>query len=276
MTSLIVSRPWARQPPSEIVLNAHHPLAPYVVGLWSGSAPTRIAGTSLTSSGISSGVNGGGRAVNFGSYSGGGIVNLPDNNEFRLVGVNGSLVVGASIGTLTSSTYPTLFAIRDGSTTIFNCVLGNDAGNWTGGRFGFGLAGVDAISTASSARQNETAVYGAEWGSNGRTLYINGRYNNTNSNTSTISSTTIQPSIGNRITGGRAFYGAIHFVFMFNINIGAQWQLSLFDNPWQLCAPRQIIVPYAAPSGYTHPTLSAATLVPAGGNTYQPRVSYTF
>jgi hypothetical protein len=29
-------------------------------------------------------------------------------------------------------------------------------------------------------------------------------------------------------------------------------------------------------SGYTHPTLSAATLVPAGGNTYQPRVSYTF
>jgi hypothetical protein len=29
-------------------------------------------------------------------------------------------------------------------------------------------------------------------------------------------------------------------------------------------------------AGYTHPTLSAATLVPAGGNTYQPRVSYSF
>lgn len=28
--------------------------------------------------------------------------------------------------------------------------------------------------------------------------------------------------------------------------------------------------------GYTHPTLSAATLVPAGGNTYEPRVTYTF
>lgn len=32
----------------------------------------------------------------------------------------------------------------------------------------------------------------------------------------------------------------------------------------------------AGGGGYTHPTLSAATLVPAGGNNYQPRVTYTF
>ena len=37
---------------------------------------------------------------------------------------------------------------------------------------------------------------------------------------------------------------------------------------------------FADPTGgvspYTHPTLSAATLVPAGGGQYQPRVTYTF
>jgi hypothetical protein len=42
-------------------------------------------------------------------------------------------------------------------------------------------------------------------------------------------------------------------------------------------ARKVAVLAFKAPAaGYTHPTLSAATLVPAGGNTYQPRVTYTF
>lgn len=45
-------------------------------------------------------------------------------------------------------------------------------------------------------------------------------------------------------------------------------------DPWQIFEPRRIWVPQAAAAGL--PTLSAATLVNAGGNTYQPRVTYTY
>lgn len=51
---------------------------------------------------------------------------------------------------------------------------------------------------------------------------------------------------------------------------------SEYRNPWQLFAPRQIYIPTAAATGYTHPTLSLATATEIGTTSFKPRVTYTF
>ena len=61
-------------------------------------------------------------------------------------------------------------------------------------------------------------------GVSGRRLYVNGELDSTSPNTSQISSTTIQPSLGNRQGGGRALSdGVMHWFFAFNTNIGDVW-----------------------------------------------------
>ncbi len=89
----------------------------------------------------------------------------------------------------------------------------------------------------------------------------------------------------NTLTGGFTLPANLLFFERGNermVYLGAAWDRALNDeeaasvslNPWQLLEPRRIWVPQSAASGL--PTLSAATLVNAGGNTYQPRVTYTY
>ena len=54
------------------------------------------------------------------------------------------------------------------------------------------------------------------------------------------------------------------------------WCQSISINPWQLFAPRRILIPTAAAAGYTHPTLSLATATEITATGFKPRVTYTF
>jgi hypothetical protein len=54
------------------------------------------------------------------------------------------------------------------------------------------------------------------------------------------------------------------------------WTLNYSDGSASVRKMLAFAIGDSTAGGYTHPTLSAATLVPAGGNTYQPRVTYTF
>lgn len=68
--------------------------------------------------------------------------------------------------------------------------------------------------------------------------------------------------------------GAILAYGVWNRALSPAEMRSLYRDPWQLFEPISVEFPQAAPAGL--PTLSLATLVNAGGNTYQPRVTYTY
>jgi hypothetical protein len=256
MGARLIDLPWDSQPQELAPVNPDHPLAPYVVGLWVGSNPNAINGQPITSSGVTQAVLPQGRAARIGAYSGTSIINLPNNDTFRLRAVNPSIVIGARSNTQSSNQYKMLWSVRDGSTQIAAFILGLDGSAYLGGRVAIAVAGnSDVVGPSGSAKQNEYAIYGTEWGVSGAGLYVNGEsvaFNGAAS--SLIGATSIQPALGNRQTGGRALDGDIAFAWFFNINIGAYWHAELARNPWQMVAPQQIYVPI--PVAGALPTLS--------------------
>jgi len=242
--------PWDSQPQESVEVNPAHPLASQVIDFWIASSPNASNGVVLTSSGTNNQVNQNARAVNFGSYAGTGIINLPNNNRSRLVGIDASIVSGVTFGTVASNQFEYLWALRDGSTTRGLLFLGNDPTTYFGGRVALNSAGVDLVGTSGSIKQNQYATYGCTFASSGRSLYVNGALDTADAVSGRIAASTIQPALGNRQTGGRALEnGALHFCFTFEGDIGAAWHKSLADDPYQLVEFQTIPVPVSAGGG---------------------------
>lgn len=257
--------PWDAQPQEAVVLNADHPLAPYCVGGFVSSHAgvlVRVGGVQgLTRSGTTQEVNRQGFGTRFGSsYAATDIISLPNTDEQKFIGQNATVIAGVTAGTLVNNEYSTIWTIRNTSTLVAAFILGLDI-VYTGGRVGLNLGGAEIIGTSGSARQNEYAVYGVQWGTEGRRLYVNGALDATSTNNAQIVSAAVQPSLGNRQDGGRPLNGVLHWWLGFNINIGDDWHALIAQDPWQLFEPRRIPVPVSsgAPS---LPTLSALTTKP--------------
>ena len=244
---------WNSQPQEAVVLNADHPLAPYCVGGWVSSQAgvlVRVGGVQgLTRSGTTQEVNRQGFGTRFGSsYAATDIISLPNTDEQKFIGQNATVIAGVTAGTLVNSQYPTIWAIRNTSTLVAAFFLA-EASVYTGGRVVLNLGGAEIIGTSGSARQNEYAVYGAQWGTEGRRLYVNGALDATSTNNAQIVSAAVQPSLGNRQAGGRPLNGVLHWWLGFNINIGDDWHALIAQDPWQLFEPRRIFVPVSAGGG---------------------------
>lgn len=276
MGARLIELPWDSQPQELATVNHDHPLAPHVVGLWVGSNLNAINGQPITSSGVTQDVIPQGRVARIGAYGGTSIIQLPNNDRFRLRAVNPSIVIGALSNAQLSSQYKTLWSIRNGSTQVASFLLGLDTGAYSGGRVAIGVAGnSDLIGPSGSNRQGEFAIYGTEWGTEGVGLYVNGEsVAFAGGSTAQVGSTSIQPALGNRQTGGRALDGDIAFAWFFNVNIGRYWHAELARDPWQMVAPQQIYIPTAA--ALSLPTLSLPTAVNITATSFQPRVTYAY
>ena len=68
--------------------------------------------------------------------------------------------------------------------------------------------------------------------------------------------------------------GSVYLVAAWREALPAAVMTRLTANPWQLFAPRRLLVPVAAGGGI--PTLSAATVFAITANSAQPRVTVTF
>lgn len=248
--ALILRPPWDVQPLELPRVNVAHPLASILVDAWVGSFPQITSDTVTAPSGIGSAVSGRGVGSTFGAYASTSIVSLPNTDRSRLVGVNGSIVVGVKFGTVASDTFPHIWAVRDATTQIALLSGGLNASTYSGGRIAFSAGGVDTISTASSLRQNAYAVYGAEWGTNGRKLFVDGSLDTTAASTAVVAATSIRPSLGNRQSGGRSLGtgSELYFCFTFSQNIGDKWHNELARDPYQLFE-RRIWVPVSAGGG---------------------------
>ena len=252
--------PWDRQPQEAFDVNSEHPLASRVIGLWVGSQPGYLAGHgALTSSGVTQTVTPAGVGSGGTTYAGSAIVSLPNNNRFRLVGIDASIVAGVAAVDSGNNVYQHIWAVRDGGTQIAVFAVGRDTANYLGGRVAISVAGSDFVGTSGSARYGQNAVYGASWGSSGRTLYVDGAVDSTSANTGVVASSSIVPSLLNRQSGGRGLVGPATFVYLFDGYIGDYWHAEIARNPWQLFEPRRIWVPQAGAGG------GASTIaVPAG------------
>lgn len=254
--ALILRPPWDVQPLELPRVNVAHPLASILVDAWVGSFPQITSDTVTAPSGIGSAVSGRGVGSTFGAYASTSIVSLPNTDRSRLVGVNGSIVAGIKFGTVASDTFPHIWAVRDATTQIALLSGGLNASTYSGGRIAFSAGGVDTISTASSLRQNAYAVYGAEWGTNGRKLFVDGSLDTTAASTAVVAATSIRPSLGNRQSGGRSLGSGseLYFCLTFSQNIGDKWHRKLAHDPYQLFE-RRIWVPVSAGGG-TNNTLT--------------------
>lgn len=263
--ALILRPPWDVQPLELPRVNVAHPLASILVDAWVGSFPQITSDTVTAPSGIGSAVSGRGVGSTFGAYASTSIVSLPNTDRSRLVGVNGSIVAGVKFGTVASDTFPHIWAVRDATTQIALLSGGLNASTYSGGRIAFSAGGVDTISTASSLRQNAYAVYGAEWGTNGRKLFVDGSLDTTSASTAVVAATSIRPSLGNRQSGGRSLGtgSELYFCFTFSQNIGDKWHNELARDPYQLFE-RRIWVPVSAGGAPVLITATPGNAVAAG------------
>jgi len=242
--------PWDRQPQEAVELNPDHPLAQWVVGLWVGSNPGFLAGQVLTAAGTTNSINAEGWATSFGSYAGTGIINLPNTDRFRLVGIDASIVAGVRLETISNNQYPHVWSVRDSGTQHGLLGFGRDASVYSGGRVVVGSQGSNLIGGSGSAKENAHAVYGCKFTSAGRAIYINGSLGASDGVSAQIASNSIQPALGNRQSGGRSLgSGRISFAYFFEGDIGDDWHAELASNPWQIFAPRSIWVPVSAAAG---------------------------
>ncbi len=113
--------------------------------------------------------------------------------------------------------------------------------------------------------------YAATHKSGAQVAYLNGKQIATDSRVET-------PAIGPTASEGRlGGLGSVYLVAFWDRILSAGEVASLHANPWQLFAPRQIIIPSAAAGGgYTHPTLSNARMDPVTATGGVPKVTYTF
>ena len=89
---ILIRRPWTRQPQGAVPINQAHPLARYVVGHWVSpryETLLRADGSQIiVASGTSQQIKPHGQGTTFGSYSGTGIISLPNTSEHRLTALS--------------------------------------------------------------------------------------------------------------------------------------------------------------------------------------------
>jgi hypothetical protein len=278
----VIQHVWSyqSQPQALPELNQAHPLAGRLLWGWVGGIPfATIDGSAVTPSGVTYDVAAGGRIARIGSYSGSSIISLPNSDLYRLSNRQFTLVARVLV-TSNYATYKQIWCVRDGSTLRATFFVGFDAGIYDPARLAFnaGSAGNDLLGEQGTIKFGQFATYAVEVyaGGSGQ-MYVDGQaITTTNTASQLIPSSTIQPSLGNRQSGGRALDGDIEYVFAFDGSIGPEMHRQIHAAPYSIFAHRVYVPVTAGGSGL--PTLSDPTFVPGSltSTGFRPRVTITF
>lgn len=282
---LILEQPWTRQPQVAVGPDIGNPLARGLVVL-----ATPNAGYFRSTYKPASLVDTGVYTRSFGRSGGA--------KSYAVTGTNGYVALGsgAEVGPLLNTGQITVLTVASptvasrgdmvtrwntgasGATTEqFNLLTGvttNKPEFFITDGTNLGSSGASAITVVVG---QPAVIVGSHSTSNCR-VYVDGVLGASGTAGNRVMSSTSTQSlyIGNNVTAANPYagYQALTAIWNRQLTDAEVWRVS--QNPWQLFAPQQIIIPTPAAAGYTHPTLSLATATEIGTTSFKPRVTYTF
>lgn len=272
MSARRVRLPWTQQPQGAVAVDAQHRSADSLLFLFDGSAAADAANPAAP------------------AQRGGNVVLSPGADGVGFLANDSGYLVFPSPRKHNATEMTILLVFAYTRNTNYDAVKFYTGRAWTtdylgtecyyyGGNIVAGATGADNLNLGASAGVGATNVAWLTWNGTSVRACANGRddvtgsrsvFNINNDPQSVVIGCNVNTGLG--ITRGSRLYMAA----IWNRALARAERDNIGANPWALFAPRQIVIPSAAPPGYTHPTLSSARMIWTGPGAGKPAIDYSW